>query len=122
MGKILVLPKLGQKGSKCNFWPYYPNARLLLVKIWQDLLENDFKYNDKRFWEWQNVYWAQFRPKRGKSVHKCNFWPYYPNALFRLVGSWQDILGDDFEDNDQNFGCGKNFIGPNLGQKQAKRV
>ena len=41
-GKILVLPKLGQKGVKCNFWPYYPNALFLLVKIWQDLLENDF--------------------------------------------------------------------------------
>ena len=58
----------------------------------------------------------------GKNTPKCNFWPYYPNASFLLVEIWQDLLENNFEDNDQDFGCGKIFIGPNLGQKEAKRV
>ena len=71
---------------------------------------------------WRNFYWAQFGPKRGKRVRKCNFWPYYPKASFLFVKIWQDILANDFEDNDQDFGCGKIFIGPDLGQKGEKEA
>ena len=79
-GIILVLPKLGQKGAKCNFWPYYPNASFLLVKIWQDLLENDFEYNDRDFGCGKMFIGPNFWQKRGTRVRKCNFWPYYANA------------------------------------------
>ena len=42
------------------------------------------------------------------------------NASFLLVEIWQDLLENDFEDNDRDFGCGKMLIGPNLGQKGEK--
>ena len=58
--------------------------------------------------------------KKGKKSPKCNFWPYYPNASFLLVGIWQGHLENDFEDNDQDFGYGKNFIGPKRGKNSPK--
>ena len=79
-GKILVLPKLGQKGAKCNFWPYYQNTSFLLVKIWQDLLENDFEYNDRDFGCGKIFIGPNLGQKGEKRVRKCNFCPCYPNA------------------------------------------
>ena len=58
--------------------------------------------------------------KGGKRVRKCNFWPYNPNASFLLLEIWQDLLENDFEDNDRDFGCDKMFIRPNFGKKVEK--
>ena len=89
---------MGQKGAKCNFWPYYPNASFLLVKIWKDLLVNDFEDNDQDFGYGKNFIGPNLGQKGAKTVRKCNFWLYYPNASFLLVEIWQDLLENDFEE------------------------
>ena len=119
-GKLSFLPKLGQKRAKWNFWPYCPNASFILVKIWQDLLENDFEYNDRDFGCGKIFIGPNLGQKGAKIVQKCNFWPCYPNASFLLVEIWQDLLENDFEDNARDFGCGKMFIGCILGQNGEK--
>ena len=58
--------------------------------------------------------------KKGKKSPKCNFWPCYANASFLLVKICQDLSENDLKDNDQDYGCGKIFIGPYLGQKGEK--
>ena len=125
-GKIFIGPNLGQKGAKrvqeCNFWPYYPNASFLLFEIWQHLLENDFKDNDQDFGCGRIFIGPNLGQKGGKRVRKCNFWLCYLNAFFLLLEIWQDVVENNFEDNDRDLGCGKIFVGPNLGQKGAKRV
>ena len=48
--------------------------------------------------------------KRGKNCPKMQ--PMAKNASFLLVEIWQDHVENDFEDNDQDFGCGKIFMSP----------
>ena len=49
--------------------------------------------------------------KGEKRVKKWNFWP---NASFLLVEIWQDLLENDFGNNDQDFGYRNFFIQHNL--------
>ena len=91
-----------------------------MVKIWQDLLENDLEDNDQDFGCGKIFIGSNLDQKVAKRVRKCNFWPCYPNASLLLVEIWQDLLENNFADNDRDFGCGKIFIEPNLGQKGEK--
>ena len=91
-----------------------------MVKIWQDLLENDFEDNDQDFGCDKIFTGPNLGQKGAKRVGKCNFWPCYSNASFLLLEIWQDLLENNFEDNDRDFGCGNIFIGPNSGQKGEK--
>ena len=117
-----IWAKKGQNSPEMQFWPYYPNASFVLVKIWQDLPENDFEDNDQDFACGRIFTGPNLGQKGAKRVRKCNFWPCYPNASFLLLEIWQDLLENNFEDNDRDLGCGTIFIWPNLGQKGQKII